>query len=167
MLYSVLKDFAGPLATIVAAVAAVCITAYFSRQNVAISKEQIRQSRFDRRLEVYLSAIEFYNDLIGWKGTEEQQKARHRFFIALHASYFLFDGDVAIETILAELHTMSVAIIGYKEHSAELSADKQLALRLFEETNQRLLVHFPGQMNALKTAMRPYLDLSISPVQRG
>lgn len=96
-----MKEFAGPLATIIAAMAAVAITVYFSRQSVAISKEQLRQARFDRRLEVYLSAADFYDQLIKWEGSEEQQKARHRFFVALHASYFLFDGDGTIETVLS------------------------------------------------------------------
>jgi hypothetical protein len=158
---STIRDFAGPSATIFAAVAAVGITAYFARQTLAVSKEQIRQSRFDRRLEVYLSAAAFYKQLIGWTGTEDQQKAQDRFLVAHHASFFLFDGDATIEAILTELQDMGVYITGYKEHSRELSSDPNTAANMFNETHERLTKHFPVKLVSLRSAMRPYMDVSI------
>lgn len=156
-----MKEFAGPLATIIASIAAVAITIYFSRQGLAISKEQLRQARFDRRLEVYLSAVDFYNQLIKWDGSDEQQKARSRFFVALHASYFLFDSDATIETALSELNDSSFAIIGYKEHIAGMPADPAFTREQFEKTQDHLLRYFPSRLASLKSAMKPYMDLSV------
>lgn len=160
-MWELIKTLAGPLATIIASGAAVWITAHFARQNVAISKEQLRQARFDRRLEVYLSATAFFAELIRWENTEEQRAARSRFFVALGAAHFLFDGDVTIGKILNELNDSSFAIIGYKEHGHNYAADPPFAIEQFNKTQDHLLKHFPAKLEALRNAMRPYMDMSM------
>jgi hypothetical protein len=58
--YSVAKDFAGPGATVVAALSAVAVTAYFSwqqaktaRRQATTAKDQLRLNLFDKRYAVY------------------------------------------------------------------------------------------------------------------
>src|ERR1700722_20697338 len=59
MIYSVLKDFAGPLATIIASITA----AYFVRrqwqtaqQQADTAKDQLRYSLFEKRYAIYVAA---------------------------------------------------------------------------------------------------------------
>lgn len=49
MLYSIFKDFAGPIATVIAASAA----AYFARQQWKTAEEKVRLDLFDRRFATY------------------------------------------------------------------------------------------------------------------
>jgi hypothetical protein len=51
--YGTLKDFAGPGATIVAALSAVVVTAYFSSQQAKTAQGQLRLNLFDKRYAVY------------------------------------------------------------------------------------------------------------------
>jgi hypothetical protein len=58
MMYQCFKDFAGPIATIVAAITAVCVTGYFAWRQTQIAKEQadvakqkLRQDVFERQYE--------------------------------------------------------------------------------------------------------------------
>jgi hypothetical protein len=70
-MYQVLKDFAGPVATIIAALAAVYVTAHFARKQAWLAREKLRYDLFDRRLKIFGSIFDFYNAMIAWSGTPE------------------------------------------------------------------------------------------------
>jgi hypothetical protein len=59
-LYQIFKDFAGPTATIIAAVAAVSVTAYFAwhqkeiaKEQADIAREKLRHDLYERRYRVF------------------------------------------------------------------------------------------------------------------
>jgi hypothetical protein len=55
-LYQIFKDFAGPVATITAAFAAVCVTAYFAKQQADIAGEKLRHDLYEKRYRVFDAA---------------------------------------------------------------------------------------------------------------
>jgi hypothetical protein len=96
-----------PLATlasagmgVVASIAAVCVTGLFAWQQTKIAsgqaevaKEKLRLDFYDRRIEIFTSALTFYNAIVRWdgEGTPEQQEAQKRFLHAYSVSRFLFN----------------------------------------------------------------------------
>src|SRR5436190_8882137 len=110
-MYQLARDFAGPIATTVAAIVAVCVTGYFARHQREIAKEQARIAReklrldlYDRRFEIFESIFDFYNAMISWAGTPEQKVSRSRFFRAYQESGFLFTRESEIENLLKTLN---------------------------------------------------------------
>ena len=57
MIYCVLKDFAGPVATIIAAGAAVTVTGYFARRQWQTAHEKLLLDLFDKRFALYEELI--------------------------------------------------------------------------------------------------------------
>ena len=80
--YDSLHDFAAPVATILAAFAAVSVTGYFAWRQAFLAREKLRLDLYNRRFETFSSLFDFYNAMIYWKGTPEQTAARTKFFRA-------------------------------------------------------------------------------------
>jgi hypothetical protein len=51
--YSTAKDFAGPVATVVAALSAVGVTGYFARRQWRTAKDKLLLALFDKRFDLY------------------------------------------------------------------------------------------------------------------
>ena len=88
-MYSILKDFAAPFATICAAVVAVSVTGYFARhqKNVAVRQKEIAEAKFrldlfDKRYRIFESIFPFYEAVLGWKGVDSDKEARRRLFMS-------------------------------------------------------------------------------------
>lgn len=116
--YDLLKDFAGPVATVIAAVAAVSVTAYFARHQRKIAseqahtaKEKLRYDLFNRRLEIFSSIFPMYHAIIGWEATPEQVAAKERFFKAYQESAFLFKEESGIQQLLKDLNDDAAKVI--------------------------------------------------------
>jgi hypothetical protein len=90
MAYQFFKDFAGPMATVLGAIAAVFVTTYFAWHQKKLAQEKLRLDLFDRRMLVFISIFDYYAALIAWDGSDEQVAARARFFRASHEAKFLF-----------------------------------------------------------------------------
>jgi hypothetical protein len=74
-----------PIATILASLVVVGVTGYFgwhqreiAREQARIAREKLRLDLYDRRFEIFTSIFDFYDAMISWKGTREQEKARIR-----------------------------------------------------------------------------------------
>jgi hypothetical protein len=61
--YGALKDFAGPGATVVAALSAVAVTAYFSSQHAETAKRQARTAKDQLRLNLFDKRYAVYKDI--------------------------------------------------------------------------------------------------------
>ena len=63
-MYQIFKDFAGPVATIIAAFAAVSVTGYFACQQAVIARDKLEHDVFyrlyDRRVAVYELLVNFW-----------------------------------------------------------------------------------------------------------
>jgi hypothetical protein len=164
-MYQVAKDFAGPIATIMAAFAAVSVTAFFAWQQKKISgeqarvaKEKLRYDLFERRMAIFSSLFPFYDAMLSWQGTPEQVAARNRFFRAYQESGFLFGKESGIEDLLKNLNDSGMKVIGFKENKEHLKEDKELMLRLFNEAQDIQVRLFPNALTQLKNAMSGYMN---------
>jgi hypothetical protein len=116
-----------PIATILASVAAVVVTGYFAfhqreiaKEQAHIAREKLRLDLYNRRFEIFTSIFDFYNAMISWDGTPEQQEARKKFFRAYQESSFLFTEESGIPTLLKSLNDDGAQVIGSKERGDSL-----------------------------------------------
>jgi hypothetical protein len=166
-MYQIFKDFSAPIATIIAAIGAVCVTAYFAWHQKNIAKEQADIARnklcldlYDRRFEIFSSIFDFYDAMISWKGTPEQQEARKRFFRAYQESCFLFTKESGIEALLKMLNDEGLKVIGFKENSDHYKSDPKLMIEQLKKTADIQTWIFEDGLARLKAAIHPYLDFS-------
>ena len=91
MLYSLFKDFGGPVATIIAAISAVSVTGYFARKQWRTAEEKVRLDLFDRRLALY----EELRSVVGRHlGSGIDETALFNFKGAISRAHFLFGPEV-------------------------------------------------------------------------
>jgi hypothetical protein len=124
-----------------------------------IEATKVRLDLYNRRFEIFVSIFDFYEALIGWKGTPEQRAAQTRFFRAYQESGFLFSKESGIEETLKRLHEASGKVIGFKEHGeAFKSGGVEFYLEQFKEMNRVLLVDFDAALPKLKAELGKYLN---------
>jgi hypothetical protein len=157
-MYQILKDFAAPAATIIAALAAVYVTAYFAKEQTRLARERLRYDLFERRLEIFSSIFGFYKALISWSGAPEQIAARDRFFKAYQESGFLFKKESGIEELLKDLNEKGTKVIGFKEYGENLRVDPELYLKHFNETQEIQTYGFERGLAKLKSGVAEYLN---------
>ena len=164
-MYQILRDFAAPTATILAALTALCVTSYFAlhQKNIAerqasIARDKLRYDLFDRRLAIFNSIFDFYEAMISWEGTPEQYLAKARFFRAYQEARFLFKAESGIEERLKHLNDQGMKVISFKENAKHYQSDKALLQKLFAESTKIQIEEFPNGLIAIKTAMAEYLD---------
>jgi hypothetical protein len=126
---------------------------------------KLRLDLYNRRFQIFVSIFDFYEALIGWKGTPEQLAARTRFFRAYQESGFLFSKESGIEDTLGRLHTESGKVTGFKEHCEEIkSGGVDFYLQQFNEMNRVLLFEFEAALPKLKAELAKYLNFhSVEP----
>jgi hypothetical protein len=156
-----------PIATIFASLVVVGVTGYFAWHQREITKEQARLARerlrldlYDRRFEIFTSIFDYYNAMIAWKGTPEQDEARSTFFRAYQESAFLFSAESGIEELLKTLNDQGNRVIGYKETANELRSDPKFAIEQFMQTQNIMVNVFEDGLAKLKVAIHPYLYFS-------
>jgi len=166
-LYQILKDFAGPIATIIAALAAVCVTGYFAWRQTRIAKEQadlardeLRRDLYRRRFEIFTSIFDIYYAMISWEDTPEQKAAHQRLFMAYHESSFLFPKESGIPDLLKKLNDDCNKVINYKNNPDKHKDDSALRQEQFKEVTTIQFIGFVKGLDDLKTAIQPYLDFS-------
>ena len=156
-MYEFFHDFAAPIATIIAAAAAVYVTQHFAREQARLVSEKLRYDLFDRRLKIFESIFEFYKAMIGWTGTPEQIAARDRFFEAYQESAFLFDKESGIEELMKELNDKGARAIGLKESLKDLRGDPETMIKWHTEITEIHTTEFDVGLKKLKSAIMPYL----------
>jgi hypothetical protein len=73
--YEYLKDFAGPVATIVAAFAAVGVTWHFAREQARVAREKLRLDLYSRRYRVFEAARKLLAE-VAVHGTASEEDLR-------------------------------------------------------------------------------------------
>jgi hypothetical protein len=174
--YSVAKDFAGPVATAGAASVAVFVTwslgsrqveiaqqqAKIAQQQADLASEKLRHDLYNRRFEIFTSFFDYYEAVMSWKEspTLEQQAARQRFFRAYQESDFLFTKDSGISDLLKMLNAKGNEVIGHKENPGIYAGDPARRIEQQEKVTKILLGGFDEGLAELRAAMHPYLDFS-------
>jgi hypothetical protein len=99
-LYQIFKDFAGPVATTIAAVAAVSVTTYFAwhqkkvaKEQADIAREKLRHDLYERRYRVFDAARKLlYEIAVHRIASEDDLRA---FVMGTDDAVFLFDDDLS------------------------------------------------------------------------
>jgi len=156
-----------PIATSFAAIVVVCVTGYFAwhqreiaREQARIAKEKLRLDLYDRRFEIFTSIFDFYDAMIAWNGTPEQQNVRKRFFRAYQESCFLFTKESGIEALLKMLNDEGNKVIGFKENRESYKSDPAFLIDQFNKSTDIQLRVFDEGLAKLRAAMQQYLDFS-------
>jgi hypothetical protein len=95
--YSVLKDFAGPVATVIAAVTAAGVASYFAFQQAKTAKrqaetaiDQLRFNVFEKRYAVYREPKQFLQTLLIDQSSSRREDLERQFIANLDEAKFLF-----------------------------------------------------------------------------
>lgn len=126
----------------------------------ALAREKLRLDLYDRRFEIFTSIFDFYDAMISWKGTPEQEEARKKFFRAYQESGFLFTKESGIEALLKMLNDEGAKVIGFKEHSDSYKSDPTFMIDQLKKTTDIQLRIFDEGLAKLRAAMHQYLDFS-------
>jgi hypothetical protein len=99
-LYQLFKDFAGPIATIIAALAAVAVTAYFAwhqkkiaRRQVEIAGEKLRHDLYEKRYRVFDAARKLLCEVAVHRNASDDDL--RAFVIGTGDAVFLFNEDLS------------------------------------------------------------------------
>lgn len=162
-----LRNFAGPGATIIAASVAGTIAVIFSKaqrdiafQQKEIAKEKLRLDLFDKRYKIYANLFEYYNAILSWSGTDEDQAISRRFFLSTKEANFLFGSEV--QTILKEILDAGMKVKGFKENKKEYKHDQEFFMKEFNQTNNILTTQFDELLTELTKVCQPYIGFQNS-----
>ena len=95
----------------IAALATTIVAGYvarISRQQWLTNREKLRLDLYDRRFKIYVRVLEFYNAVILWDGSDEQQGLKAPYTQAFRESRFLFPKNSGIFSFLDEFSKKSV-----------------------------------------------------------
>jgi hypothetical protein len=138
------------------------------RSTQEIETNKLRLDLYNRRFQIFVSIFDFYEALIGWKGTPDERAAQTRFFRAYQESGFLFSKQSGIEDTLESLHKKSAKVIGFKEHGEKMmSGGVEFYLQQFNEANHVLLVDFEAALPKLKAESGEYLNFHTIALTQG
>ncbi len=133
---------------------------YVAYQQYKTSSNKLRLDLYDRRLGVYLKAIDFYGALTKFDNSNPAHSSLHIDFVkAVRESRFLFGADSAATLLLEEMHDRAANIIGFRDSGHEVKSDHEEYLRWFN-SQQSDLLWFGGKdgLLALERELDRYLD---------
>jgi hypothetical protein len=108
-------------AVVISAISAVSTTivagyvAVISRRQWKTNQEKLRFDLYDRRFEIYLAVLNFYQALVLWEGTEAQIALQMPFLRAYRESMFLFPPESGVYQLLTEFHSHAYNITQYEK----------------------------------------------------
>src|SRR6185437_1639467 len=100
-----------PIATTTIAAA----VAIIGLQQWRISREKLRLDLFNRRFDVYMRVLDLYQELLLWKGTDEQRSLFVPFIKAMRESRFIFPKKSGVYPFLEDCHKRAFYVIHYEE----------------------------------------------------
>jgi hypothetical protein len=123
------------------------------------ARDKIRLDLYDRRFEVYLSALDFMQALMMWTSvpSEERLPKRIAFIRASRESRFLFADDVRIFHLLDEFNTRSFKVTGYIEELSKYMAIMPKETLAAYDEKQSSMEWIMASIAELETLMMPYL----------
>jgi hypothetical protein len=153
-MYQIFKDFAGPVATIAAAIGAVSVTGYFARLQWKTAEDRLRLDLFEKRLKVYLATTSLLNKITMHGSTIPDDL--QEFYRRIEGAEFLFDDDLSN-------YYMRIGELCWQAQQARISQDKA---KIDEHRNKLIdqeesIVNFlMEQHEAVRYKFKKYLDLS-------
>jgi hypothetical protein len=174
MCYDLLKDFAGPVATITAAAVAVFITWRLGRGQLAIAKQQavtaqqqantalkrLNLDLYERRFNIYNAALDLYQASLK-KGLDDILSAEFIFVRAFRESLFLFERQDGIYDTLDKISEGQSSITANEKNSAEKAKNPKIEInQLVAENAAKARVEFEKLLLTLENQLHKYLDFS-------
>jgi hypothetical protein len=100
--YQLFKDFAGPVATIIAAIAAVSVTAYFAwhqksiaEQQAMFAREKLKHDLFDRRYGIYFAFERMIRCMMGQDGLGTDEENLLTANVSAAQAVFILDDEIS------------------------------------------------------------------------
>ena len=123
------------------------------------ARDKLRLELYDRRFEVYASALDFMQALMMWSSipVEERLQKRIAFIRASRESRFLFADDHRIVCLLDEFNTRSFKVTGYVEELSKYVAIMPKETLAAYDEKQSSLEWIMASITELETLMMPYL----------
>ena len=146
-----------------ATVAIALYVAFIGHSQWVTAREKLRFNLYNRRFEVYASAINYMQTLTIWNPTppEVMYERRKDFIRAMFESGFLFADDPRIEILLEDVNKRSFAIGSYHDSTRDpdgmVRPGDQQAIREYE-ANCKWITE---AMSRLKQMLLPYLAYTL------
>jgi hypothetical protein len=123
------------------------------------ARDKLRLDLYDRRFEVYLSALDFMQALMMWNSVpnDERLPKRIAFIRASRESRFLFADDPRIFHLLEEFNIRSFKVTGYVEELSKYIAVMPKETIAAYNEKQSSLEWIMASIAELETLMMPYL----------
>ena len=132
------------------------ILGFIAYQQMRINRNKLKLDLYNKRFEVYLSALSFYQEVT----SDGPSKECHRDFInKKESAYFLFSKNKIIYDLLNKMHNESFKISAFRTGADELR-DSPDVLRKAREDSQNALSWFHGVVDLLREEMKSYLSFS-------
>lgn len=126
-------------------------------QQMRINKNKLRLDLYNKRFEVYTSALLFYQEVT----SEGASKECHRDFISKKESaYFLFSDNPKIYDLLNTMHEKLFKISGFRSSAEQLKSFHD-AFRKAQAESVEDLKCFSGITKILRQEMESYLSFDL------
>jgi hypothetical protein len=174
-MYDVLKDFAGPVATIIAAVVAVFVTARLGNGQQRIAQQQAETAKrqaetaharlkldlYDKRFNIYATTLDLYEADMK-KELADIEAAEFPFVQAFRESLFLFDGKDGIYDTLNAIKDAHSAISAHERGNLKVKNEYDESARVLSnmlaERGAQGRKDFETLLMTLEGQLAKYLD---------
>lgn len=172
--YQILKDFAGPAATVVAAVVAVIVTSILGRGQQRIAKQQAKTARerfrfdlYEKRFSVYNAVLELYQADMK-KELPEIEAAEFAFVSRFRESLFLFDIKDGVYDTLSAVKDAQSWISAHERDKLKIgslangqkNAEERIYSSNIAERASKSRSEFETLLHKLEVQLHKYLDFS-------
>ncbi len=123
------------------------------------ARAKFRLDLYERRLNIYLSAIDLWQALTEWgELPDEQRAAKRRLFIhAVRESRFLFADNPSVLRTLEEINKRSFKITGFVEELSRWAETNPEGYVIAYNEKEESVVWITEALNRLESKLTPYL----------
>jgi hypothetical protein len=121
-----------------------------------VASERFRLDLYNKRFEIYLRTVKYYQALMKSKDNDEETVAAlESFIIASREAQFLFSPESGVYQLLWNLNKASGIITGLRTLPDGLSAEERLS---FHQQRTDAMMLWTRSMEPLEALMAPYLN---------
>jgi hypothetical protein len=164
-MYLFFKDFSGPIATIIAAFAALSVTAYFAwhqkkiaKEQAYIAREKLRHDLYEKRYRVFYAVRKLLAGIVSQRNASEE--ALRAFKIDTDDSVFLFDDNLAGD--FEEIRSRAQKLQSLDHLMDSMPVGEQRTDTINQSTEH--FVWLVRQLDRLTEKFKPFLKLENSDI---
>lgn len=144
----------------ISAIATTTVAIYvarISKRQWKTNAEKLRFDLYERRFQIYLRVLDFYQELIGWHDDPEQVARQQPFIAAFRESRFMFPPESGVYDLLKEFFNHSFFIVKHSETVQAMQGMSkeiaQLALKRADHAGWIL-----NSISEIENKMAPYMN---------